>query len=224
MSRDGYSIRPVRPRVGVHHSWSMEANPVNPVNVPNTVTAVRTVAAMLLATLAVGHRSVPLAVAAYACYWIGDMLDGLAARWLRQETRAGAVFDIVADRASCALCAAALLVLRPAATVPVTVFLLQFLVLDAMLSLCFLRWPRLLSVNYFGRVHRGVYRWNWSPPAKALNTAGLVALVLVSPSMLLATGWAVAVAAVKMLSLVTVARLPVTPMRDDAVAAGRVHR
>jgi len=114
-------------------------------------------------------------------YWIGDIADGMAARGLRQETRAGAVLDIVADRACTALCAAALLVLRPGTALPVAVFLIQFMVLDCLLSLSFLRWP-LLSPNYFGQVHRPVYRWNWSPLAKALNSGGVVVLVLVAPS------------------------------------------
>ena len=151
------------------------------VNVPNAITAVRTVVSMALAVWAVTEASVAVAVAAYACYWAGDILDGLAARLLRQETRAGAVFDIVADRACCSLCASALLVLRPAAALPVAIFLIQFMVLDCLLSLAFLRWP-ILGPNDFGVVHRQVDRWNWSPPAKAINTGGLVVLVFMVPS------------------------------------------
>lgn len=65
-------------------------------NVPNTITAVRTCAAMALAVPAVAVASVPLAASAYLTYWVGDIADGMAARRLRQETRAGAVLDIVA--------------------------------------------------------------------------------------------------------------------------------
>ena len=36
---------------------------------------------------------------AYAVYWVGDILDGWSARRLGQETRLGAVLDIVSDRA-----------------------------------------------------------------------------------------------------------------------------
>jgi CDP-diacylglycerol--glycerol-3-phosphate 3-phosphatidyltransferase len=177
-------------------------------NLPNTITAVRTCAAMALAVPAVTMASVPLAMSAYLTYWIGDIADGMAARRLRQETRAGAVLDIVADRACTALCAAALLVLRPGTALPVAVFLVQFMVLDCLLSLSFLRWPLLLSPNYFGEVHRPVYRWNWSPPAKALNSAGVVVLVIVAPSPLWPTALAVVVTIVKVVSLVTVSRLP----------------
>ena len=55
----------------------------------------------------------------------------------------------------------------------VAVFLLSFMVLDTMLSLAFLCWP-VLSPNYFHLVDRTVWRLNWSPLAKAANTAGVV--------------------------------------------------
>ncbi|WP_322633214.1 CDP-alcohol phosphatidyltransferase family protein [Glycomyces albidus] len=176
------------------------------VNVPNAVTLVRTVVSVGLAVPAIVQESMWLAVAAYLVYWVGDMLDGMTARWLGQETRAGAVFDIVSDRACTSLCAAALIVLLPGMALPVGIFLAQFMVVDCMLSLAFLCWP-ISSPNYFYEVHRGVYRWNWSPPAKALNTGGLVVLVLVSPTPLWPALFAVAVAAVKVASLVAVGRL-----------------
>lgn len=175
--------------------------------VPNLITIVRTVASLILAVMALVDRSLPLAVAAFLTYWIGDMLDGLSARLLKQETRFGAVLDILSDRANCSLCVAALLVLRPDMAVPLTVFLIQFMVLDCHLSLSFLRWP-IVSPNYFHVVHRGVWRWNWSPPAKAVNTSALVVLVLFAPSPLYPLALALAVATVKVVSLVTVSRLP----------------
>jgi CDP-diacylglycerol--glycerol-3-phosphate 3-phosphatidyltransferase len=87
--------------------------PVTLVNVPNAITAVRTAGSVGLAVAALTHRSAHLLVAAYLVYWVGDILDGAAARALRQETRAGAVFDIVADRACTSACAAALIVCCP---------------------------------------------------------------------------------------------------------------
>ena len=53
------------------------------------------------------------------------------------------------------------------------VFLLSFMVLDTMLSLAFLCWP-VVSPNYFDAVDRRVWQLNWSPAAKAANTAGVV--------------------------------------------------
>ncbi|UWE09313.1 CDP-alcohol phosphatidyltransferase family protein [Actinacidiphila bryophytorum] len=177
------------------------------VNVPNAVTLARTAAAVCLATTAITTRSTALLVAAYLTYWAGDILDGLLARRLRQETRAGAVFDILADRACTCVCAAGLLMTRPGMVLPITVFLLQFMVLDNLLSLAFLRWP-LLSPNYFDRVSPGIHRWNWSPPAKALNTGALVVLITVSTAPLAPTLLAAAVTAVKLASLVALLRLP----------------
>ncbi|MBQ1039233.1 CDP-alcohol phosphatidyltransferase family protein [Micromonospora sp. C81] len=180
--------------------------PVTLVNVPNAITAVRTAISVALAVAALTHRSVHLLVAAYLIYWIGDILDGAAARALGQETRTGAVFDIVADRACTSACAAALVVLRPDTALPVAVFLVQFMVIDQLLSLMFLRWP-LLSPNYFASVDRRIYLWNWSPPAKALNTAAVVILAIVAPTAVAVT-FALAVAAVKVVSLVCAAKLP----------------
>lgn len=184
-------------------------------NVPNTITAVRTVVAVALAVAALTHHSASLLVTAYLTYWVGDILDGLAARFFGQETRAGAVFDIVADRACTSACAAALVVLRPDTALPMAVFLVQFMVIDQLLSLSFLRWP-LLSPNYFAGVDRRIYRWNWSPPAKALNTAAVVLLALLAP-VAVAVAFAVAVAVVKTVSLIAAARLPA----PAAAAQGR---
>jgi CDP-diacylglycerol--glycerol-3-phosphate 3-phosphatidyltransferase len=177
------------------------------VTVPNIITAARTVVVVPVAVSAVAQPSAAVTAAAFAVYWVGDVLDGYAARRLGQETRVGAVADIVADRACAAVCLAALLVLRPDAWLPVSVFLVQFMVVDCLLSLTFLRWP-VLGPNYFGDVHRGVYRWNWSPPAKAVNTAGLVGLVLLTPSPVWPTVFAALLLVHKSLSLWTVAHLP----------------
>ncbi|HQR26059.1 MAG TPA: CDP-alcohol phosphatidyltransferase family protein [Nocardioides sp.] len=148
--------------------------------VPNLVTVVRTIAAVVLGVAALRNHSAQLLLAAYAIYWGGDILDGWCARRLHQETRIGAVLDIVSDRACMAVLAGAYLDLRPQAAAPMCVFLLQFMVLDCVLSLAFLGWP-IKSPNDFHVVDRLVHRLNWSPPAKALNTSAVVLAML--------TGW-----------------------------------
>lgn len=175
------------------------------VNVPNIITAVRTVVSIALATAALAAGDPILLAVAYGVYWVGDMADGFSARLLGQETRIGAVFDIISDRACCALCGATMIVLLPDMLVPLTIFMVQFMVLDTMLSLSFLLFP-ILSPNYFGTVHADVYRWNWSPPAKAVNTAGAVLLMLFSPSAVWPTCFVLAVVVVKVVSVVAVAR------------------
>lgn len=123
------------------------------------------------------HADARLLVAAYAVYWVGDMLDGFLARRLHQETRFGAVLDIVSDRACTAVLAMGLVALRPDLAAVVAGFLLMFMVLDTMLSLSFLLWA-IDSPNDFHCIDTVVYRLNWSPPAKALNTAAVVILAI----------------------------------------------
>lgn len=176
-------------------------------NVPNVITLIRTIASVALAAAGLAQASMWLIVAAYACYWIGDVLDGLMARLLHQETRFGAVFDIVCDRACFSLAAAGLLVLRPESAVAGAILLFQFLTLDTMLSLSFLRWP-ILSPNYFDVVHRGVYRWNWWPPAKVLNTTSLVVAIVAGDLWWIGALLALGITVVKVVSLHVVSRLP----------------
>ncbi|MET8088341.1 CDP-alcohol phosphatidyltransferase family protein [Micromonospora sp. NPDC005237] len=185
---------------------SRAASSVGPLRtVPNYITAVRTVAAVTVGIAALVAGSVAFMAVAYGIYWIGDMLDGWAARRLGQETRAGAVLDIVSDRACTAVLCVGLVSLVPDVAVVALVFLLSFLVLDTMLSLAFLCWP-VLSPNYFHLVDRRVWAWNWSPVAKAANTAGVVGAIAFGQYRL-ALAVAVAVVVVKLWSVAAVARL-----------------
>ena len=160
---------------------------------------------MVLAVLALHQESVTLLVAAYLTYWIGDMLDGFTARRLDQETRIGAVLDIICDRANTTLCAAAFIVVQPDVVVPVGIFLVQFCVIDFMLSLSFLYFP-IKGPNDFHLVDGPLYRWNWSPPAKAVNTSVVILLCLVGLPWV-AAAVALAVGAAKVASLVRLRRI-----------------
>ncbi|MEU4528563.1 CDP-alcohol phosphatidyltransferase family protein [Micromonospora ureilytica] len=173
--------------------------------VPNYITAIRTVAAVTVGIVALVPGSVALMAVSYGIYWIGDVLDGWAARRLGQETRAGAVFDIVSDRACTAVLCVGLVSLMPDVAVVAVVFLLSFLVLDTMLSLAFLCWP-VLSPNYFHLVDRRVWALNWSPVAKVANTAGVIGAIAFEQYPL-ALGVAVAVVAVKLWSITAVVGL-----------------
>jgi CDP-diacylglycerol--glycerol-3-phosphate 3-phosphatidyltransferase len=147
-------------------------------NWPNLITVIRTAAAIALGVIALIEASPSWLIAAYATYWVGDVADGRVARWLHQETRLGAVFDILSDRASSSICICALIVIRPEFALPLGVYWTQFMVVDALLSCAFLHWP-ILSPNYFYKVDRKVWLWNWSSPAKAANT-GLLLIVLLT--------------------------------------------
>ena len=143
----------------------------------NAMTLARTAVAVPLGVYALVEASTAWLVAAYAFYWLGDMADGWLARRFDQETRIGATFDIISDRACCSILVAALAVIHPNMAPALAVFLLQFMVLDCLLSLAFLRWD-LVSPNYFYRVDRTIWRYNWSQPAKTVNTVAMVVAVL----------------------------------------------
>jgi phosphatidylglycerophosphate synthase len=169
------------------------------------VTLLRTTAAVVLGGYAIATHDLRISAIAYGVYWVGDILDGWLARRLHQETRLGAVLDIVSDRACTALLCAGLLAHLPGAWVLAVAFLLSFAVLDTMLSLAFLCWP-ILGPNDFHLVDHAVWQLNWSPLAKAANTAGVVVAI--------ALGWyavglvvVVAVGAVKIWSAARVLRL-----------------
>ncbi|CAN5268383.1 hypothetical protein BH09ACT10_BH09ACT10_18040 [soil metagenome] len=157
-----------------------EVRTIGPIRtIPNVITVVRTLAAVFIAAYALTIDDPKWwIVTGYAIYWIGDSLDGLAARVLDQETRAGAVFDILSDRISTALLAGGLIHLQPDLWPAITIFLLNFMVLDCMLSLSFLLWP-IASPNYFASIDPLVFKLNWSHPAKALNNVGIVVAILV---------------------------------------------
>ncbi|MGH8964858.1 MAG: CDP-alcohol phosphatidyltransferase family protein [Actinomycetes bacterium] len=175
---------------------------------PTAVTAVRTVATAVAWAVAVTTGSDGWLLAALLCYWIGDVADGLLARLTHRETRTRAVVDVLADRLSICLVVASYVTAHPAAAPPAAVFLVQFVVLDAHLTLAFARWS-LLSPNYFGLVDATVYRLNWAPPAKATNTSAVVLVWLGTGSPMATTVLAAAVLGVKSFSAVRVARLPV---------------
>jgi CDP-diacylglycerol--glycerol-3-phosphate 3-phosphatidyltransferase len=115
---------------------------------------------------------------------------------------------VLADRLGVCLVVVSYVIAHPAAVAPAAVFLIQFVVLDAYLTLAFTRWS-LLSPNYFGLVDATVYRLNWSIPAKATNTGAVVLVWLVTESPIAATMLAAAVLGVKLFSTARVARLPV---------------
>ncbi len=130
----------------------------------NLVTAVRTLGALLLAVLALRAQSQSLLLASLAVYWVGDIADGTVARLTGTETRVGALFDILCDRLNSTVFYVGWVVLHPDDVVPVAIFLAQFVVVDAFLSMAFLAWP-LRSPNYFVLVDPSVFALIWSKPA-----------------------------------------------------------
>ena len=153
--------------------------------VPNVITFARTFVSCVISFLvlsdAVPHDDrTEWMVAAFAIYWVGDSADGLTARLLDQETRGGALLDTLCDRVCiCLAVAGATVVLQPP-VVPVLLYLFNFMVLDFWLSLRFVDFE-IDTNNRFYEVDRTVYRFNWSPLAKTVNSAAVCLLALFGP-------------------------------------------
>jgi CDP-diacylglycerol--glycerol-3-phosphate 3-phosphatidyltransferase len=178
------------------------------------ITAVRTVASVVLAALAAHEQSLTLLVVALVVYWVGDMLDGFYARVRDCETRIGAVLDIMCDRLNAAAFYIGLAWLQPDLSPAIFVYLAEFMVVDCFLSIAFLAWP-VRSPNYFFVVDRPLWLWNWSKPAKALNSALFAVLLLVTGWMWLGLVIASALLVLKCVSLHRLAAigLPVPEVR-----------
>jgi CDP-diacylglycerol--glycerol-3-phosphate 3-phosphatidyltransferase len=149
---------------------------------PNAITVGRLTASSALSVIAIrrkrGWQALGLGGAALVVQWIGDSCDGVVARRLDQETVIGAWNDSVADRiAVCLGCAAIwLLENEPLAAA----FGLHYLVSDGIVTMSFTRF-NLGSPNYFYLVDEGIYKMNWSLPAKVCSQLPLVMLALRVP-------------------------------------------
>ena len=191
---DGYgpavSARPTDIGIGAERFWT----------VATMATAVRTVASLALCIAAARNEDLQLLVVGLVVYWVGDIIDGTLARLLHCETRIGAVVDLLGDRLNCAAFYIGLCWLEPEFALPVSIYLLEFMVVDAYLSLAFLAWP-IRSPNYFYAVDERIWLWNWSKPGKAVNSALFAVLLLVTESWLAGTLVAVSLLVLKCVSL-----------------------
>ena len=170
------------------------------------ITGVRTVASVVLAAMAAHQQSLTLLVVALGVYWVGDMLDGFYARVRDCETRIGAVLDIMCDRFNAAAFYIGLAWLQPDLSPAIFVYLAEFMVIDCFLSIAFLAWP-IRSPNYFFVVDRTIWLWNWSKPAKAVNSALFAVLLLVTGWMWVGLAIATALLVLKCVSLRRLAQI-----------------
>jgi CDP-diacylglycerol--glycerol-3-phosphate 3-phosphatidyltransferase len=170
------------------------------------ITGVRTVASVVLAATAAYEQSLTLLVVALVVYWVGDMLDGFYARVRDCETRIGAVLDIMCDRFNAAAFYIGLAWLQPDLSPAIFVYLAEFMVVDCFLSIAFLAWP-VRSPNYFFVVDRPIWLWNWSKPAKAVNSALFAVLLLVTGWMWVGLAIATALLVLKCVSLHRLVRI-----------------
>jgi len=178
------------------------------------ITFIRTIAAVTIMGFAMHadrtggfwSPALKLLVIGLVVYWAGDSLDGQVARRMHHETRIGAVLDIMSDRFCAAAFYLGLAWLHPEFTVPVLIYLAEFMVVDCFLSIAFLAW-RIRSPNYFYVVDRIVYRYNWTHPAKAVNSALFAVFLLVTHLAWVGAVVASALLVFKVASLIRVARI-----------------
>ena len=203
---------------GCGHHGCLPESAESLLTLANGVTLARTAGCLTAVTLSIATGRPELLFAGLAIHCVGDMADGIVARRRDEETRAGAVLDIVSDRLCIAVYYLSYGHLQHDMLVPIALFLFQFMVLDAHLSLAFLNWP-LRSLNYFYLVDRALYVWNWSTPGKALNSGALVLLMLTTRSPAACTALVLAIIGVKVASLIRLHRMGVPAPVGCALAS-----
>jgi len=203
---------------GCGHHGCLPEPTENILTLANGLTLARTAGCLTAVTLSIATGEPELLFAGLAIHCVGDMADGIVARRRDEETRAGAVLDIVSDRLCIAVYYLSYGHLQHDMLVPIALFLFQFMVLDAHLSLAFLNWP-LRSLNYFYLVDRALYLWNWSTPGKALNSGALVLLMLSTRSPAACSALVLVITGVKVASLTRLHRMGVPARVGCAVAS-----
>jgi len=148
---------------------------------PNFITAIRTISCLVIFSIAGYTQDMSLNIVGLAIFWALDCLDGFLARRLGQETILGAQFDILSDRISVAYFYLNYLFISSGPVLIVSLFLLNFMVLDHHLSNQYLRW-RIISPNYFYKIDRTVWALNWSAVGKFINTGPVTLLLLLTKS------------------------------------------
>ena len=183
----------------LHHGWALPKREtlLTPASI---VTFIRTIAAVTIAVAAIQQHNQLLLFAALACYWVGDIADGIVARALKCEMRSGALLDIVADRLCVAVIYIGYATMHPDMLWVIGFYLIEFMFIDGFLSLAFLFWP-LLSPNYFYLVDKRIFDLNWSPIGKVVNSSFFLLATVFVASPLLSGAIVAIVTGVKLYSL-----------------------
>jgi len=152
------------------------------------ITLSRLIISLVFFMLAILEQDVTYNYIALGIHWAGDVLDGFVARRFKQETIPGAELDLIADRIETLFFFVIFLHFRPQLVIPVGIYVLNFAFVDFYLGYQFNKFG-LISPNYFDEVDTAVYRFNFSPPAKFINSTVVTLLLIFLPQL-----WAVAAA------------------------------
>lgn len=154
----------------------------------NVITIARLLGSLAFFVLAIVRQHELYNFIGLAIHWGGDYLDGWYSRTFKQETILGAELDLIADRVETLFFFANFVHFHPGLWLPVLVYALDFAFVDYYLSYQFVKFD-IISINYFYKVDRLVYRLNFSVPAKALNSLIILLILIFVPKL-----WAVALA------------------------------
>lgn len=143
----------------------------------NVITLLRLLGSLTFFVLAVVRRDPIANFIGLGIHWLGDVLDGFCARKARQETILGAEIDIIADRVEVLFFYVNFVHFHPELSIAAAIYILDFAFVDLYLSYQFLKYD-IISPNYFYKVDRTVYAWNFSPAGKFANST-VVTLVLI---------------------------------------------
>lgn len=168
---------------------------------PNVLTLIRLLGSLIFFTLAIQEKNPTYNFIGLGIHWFGDVSDGVYARKFKQETILGAEIDIIADRVETLFFYVNFLHFRPYLFLPVALYLIDFAFVDFYLSYQFLKF-KIISPNYFWKVDKTVYRWNFSPLAKFCNSTVVTFLLIFLPQYQAAAGiFAAALIGVKSFSI-----------------------
>ncbi len=182
-----------------HHGWILPARETL-LTPASYMTFIRTILAVGLAIYAAVHQDQTILLIALACYWVGDIADGIIARTFHHEMRSGAMLDIVADRLCVAVIYLTYGMIHPDMMWAIGFYLVEFMFIDGFLSLAFLFWP-LLSPNYFYLVDKRIFDLNWSPLGKVANSSVFLLATIFIGSLWLSLAIVAAVTVIKIYSL-----------------------
>lgn len=147
---------------------------------PNVITLARLVVSLSFFVLAVVRNRELYNFIGLGVHWAGDFLDGWYSRTFKQETVLGAEMDIIADRVETLFFFINFIHFHPNLVVPILVYVLDFAFADYYLSYQFVKFD-IISINYFYKVDRLVYRLNFSPPGKFVNSTIVPLILIVFP-------------------------------------------